>query len=138
MLVYWREVSVVVSMNSPKVPLQTCLLWNSDGRLTYQTMHFGYDIVKKSPPPIPDGSVKFLVSYLMHIAPQLVFIPFLFFSGDKLKLTRLLACPRFAVARVVDHACVVTRCQNSDWLPSMPIKLVHALVRMDDRLSIFF
>ena len=37
MLVYWREVSVVVSMNSPKAPLHIFLLWNSDGRLADQT-----------------------------------------------------------------------------------------------------
>ena len=37
MLVYWREVSVVVSMNSPKVLLHISLLWNSDGRLADQT-----------------------------------------------------------------------------------------------------
>ena len=37
MLVDWREVSVVVSMNSPKVTLHISLLWNSDGRLADQT-----------------------------------------------------------------------------------------------------
>ena len=68
MLVYWREVSVVVSMNSPKVPLHISLLWNSNGRLAEETnvlriCHCG----KKSPPPIPDGSVKFLVSYLVQL-----------------------------------------------------------------------
>ena len=37
MLVYWREVSVVVSMNNPKVLLHISLLWNSDGRLADRT-----------------------------------------------------------------------------------------------------
>ena len=37
MLVYLWEVSVIVSMNSPKVPLHISLLWNSDGRLADQT-----------------------------------------------------------------------------------------------------
>ena len=40
MLVYWREVSAVVSMNSPKVPLHISLPWNSDGRLAHQTHAF--------------------------------------------------------------------------------------------------
>ena len=66
--------------------------------------HFEYDIVKKSPPPIPDGSGKFLVSYLVQL-PHSFLYPF--FNRDKLELTRLLARPRFAVARVVDRACVV-------------------------------
>ena len=107
MLVYWWEVSVVVSMNSPKVPLHISLLWTSDGRLADQTN----DIVKKSLPPFPDGSFKFLVSYLVQL-PQSFLYPFI--SRDKLYLTRLLASPRFAVAPVVDHACAVTLCQNSD------------------------
>ena len=79
MLVYWWEVSVVVSMNSPKVPLHIFLLWNSDGRLADRQKHFEYNIVKKSPPPIPDGSVKFLVSYLVQLPHSLPF-----FSRDKL------------------------------------------------------
>ena len=37
MLVYWQEVSVVVSMASPKVPLHISLIWNSNGRLADQT-----------------------------------------------------------------------------------------------------
>ena len=37
MCVYWREVGVVVSMNSLKVPLHISLLWNSDGGLADQT-----------------------------------------------------------------------------------------------------
>ena len=73
MLVYWREVSVVVSMNSPKVPLHISLLWNSDGRLAVRQTHFEYDIVKKSP-PIPDGIVKFLVSYLVQRLHSLPFL----------------------------------------------------------------
>ena len=38
-------------------------------------MHFEYDIVKKSPPPFPDGSVKFLVSYLVQL-PHSFLYPF--------------------------------------------------------------
>ena len=37
--------------------------------------HFEYDIVKKSPPPIPDGSVKY--GFLLGRAPPHIFIPFL-------------------------------------------------------------
>ena len=71
MLVNWREVSVVVSMNSPKVPLHAMVDWQ------IRQTHFEYDIVKeKSPPPIPDGSVKFLVSYLVHL-PYSFLYPFL-------------------------------------------------------------
>ena len=54
MLVYWQEVSVVVSMSSPKVPLHIFLLWNSGGNWQIRQTHFEYDI--------PDESVKFLVS----------------------------------------------------------------------------
>ena len=58
MLVYWREVSVVVSMNSPKVPLHISLLWNSDGRLAVRQTHFEYDNVEeKKSSSIPDGIV---------------------------------------------------------------------------------
>ena len=67
MLVYWREVNVVVSMNSPKVPLHISLLWNSDGRLADQKNASNMTLWKKSPPPIPDGSVMFLVSYLIQL-----------------------------------------------------------------------
>ena len=67
--------------------------------------HFEYDIMKKSPPPIPDGSGQFLVSYLVQL-PHSFLYPF--FNRDKLELTRLLARPCFAVAHVVDHICVVT------------------------------
>ena len=78
MLVYWREVGVVVSMISLKVPLHISLLWNSDGRLADRQTHFEYDIVKKSPPPIPDGSVTFLVSYLVQLPPHFNTVFFLF------------------------------------------------------------
>ena len=43
--------------------------------------HFEYDIVKKNLPPIPDGSGKFLVSYLVQL-PHSFLYPF--FSRDKL------------------------------------------------------
>ena len=78
MLVHWREVSVVVSMNSPKVPLHISFLWNSDGRLADGQTHFEYDIVKKNPPPIPDGSVKFLVSYLVQLSHSFLYPSFFF------------------------------------------------------------
>ena len=84
--------------------------------------HFEYDIVReKSPPPIPDGSGNFLVSYLVQLLHSFLYP----FFRDKLELTRLLARPRFAVARVVDPTCVVMcvrKDEISDWLPCTPIK----------------
>ena len=63
MLVYWLEVSVVVSMNSPHFPSLGIAMVDWQIRQT----HFEDDIVKKSPPPIPDEIVKFLVSYLVQL-----------------------------------------------------------------------
>ena len=79
MLVYWREVSVVVSMNSLKVPLHIFLLWNSNGRLADQTNALRMTLWKKSPPPVPD-EVLSLVSYLVQL-PHSFLYPF--FSRDK-------------------------------------------------------
>ena len=71
--------------------------------------HFKYNIVKKSRPPIPDGSGKFLVSSLVQLPHSFLYH---FFSRHKLKLTRLLVFQRIAVARVVNRTCVVTWCQK--------------------------
>ena len=67
MLVYWREVSVVVSMNSPKVRSTFPFFGIAMVDWQIRQTHFEYDIVKKSPPPIPDGNGKFLVSYLVQL-----------------------------------------------------------------------
>ena len=47
MLVYWQEVSVVVSMNSPKVPVHISLLGIAMVDWQIRQTHFEYDIVGK-------------------------------------------------------------------------------------------
>ena len=74
LLVYWREVSVIVSMNSPKVALTFFGIAMVDWQI--RQTHFEYDIVKKSPPPIPDGIVVF--GFLLGPASPLIFISFLY------------------------------------------------------------
>ena len=70
------SISMIVSMNSPKAPLHISLPWNSDVDWQIRQTHFEYDTVKKkSPPPVPDGSVKFLVSYLVQL-PHSFLYPF--------------------------------------------------------------
>ena len=78
MLVYWQEVSVVVSC--PKVLLHISLLWNSDGRLADQTNASNMTLWKKSPPSIPDGSIKLLVSNLVKLPHSFLYLSL----GDKL------------------------------------------------------
>ena len=48
-LAFWKDIRVVLFMNSLKVPLNTPSLWNSDGSATNQTN----TLRKKSPPTIP-------------------------------------------------------------------------------------
>ena len=74
MLVYWREVSVVQSESAaPHFPSFGIVMVDWQIRQT----HFEYDTVKKSPPPILDGSVKFLVSYLVQLLHS--FYTYIFF-----------------------------------------------------------
>ena len=107
MLVYWREVNVVVSMNSPKVSLHISLLWNSDGRLADQTnaLRIWHCEREKVLLPFRMEVVSFLF-LTWFSSPTLFLYPF--FSRDKLELTRLLARLRFAVARLFDLTSVVT------------------------------
>ena len=103
MLVCRREVNVIVSMNSLKVPLHISFFGIVMVDRQIRQTHFEYDIVKKM--SSSHSRWKFLLSYLVHL-PHSFLYPF--FSRDKLELTRLLAHPCFAVARVVDRTCVVT------------------------------
>ena len=99
--------------------------------------HFEYDIVKKGLLPFR-MEVLSLVSYLVQLPCSFLYP---FFSRDKncSKLGRLLARPRFAVARVVDHACVVTYCQNSRLATQYANQVPRVIVRrMKGNLVVFF
>ena len=84
MLVYWRKVSVVVSRTVRKCCSTFPFFGIAMVDWQIRQAHFEYDIVRgKSPPPIPDGSVKFLVSYLIQL-PHSFLCRFFFFCREKL------------------------------------------------------